>query len=158
MFPKNEMVAPKIRKGAKGISLLIVIRPFFKSNNKIPAAAPIQKDMIIAEIPLEMPSKNPIPRASLASPNPIHFPEDANHRIKNGTARIGPAKMFIMAGKIKKVPGIKLKNADKKESPAKRYANPSGIILCLKSYIEMTTRTLQIAPKIKKLAKKSEGE
>lgn len=99
---------PSTRNGAKGISLLIV-RCLNAFGNLIvctidkdiylnmisatPTAAPIQKAKTIAEIPAGNPKLHPIPNANLASPNPIHFPEEKNHSEKKNRKIAKPVIM-----------------------------------------------------------------
>lgn len=90
--------------GANGISLLIVrlfLDKFNFSRAKIDklTAAPIQNDKTIAKIPPEKPKSQPTPRASLASPKPIHFPEETSHKKAKKENRIGPDNKSKRAGK-----------------------------------------------------------
>ena len=69
---------PRIKKGAKGISIPLYIEPnlsgeiLFSKNNNTTYKAPNQKPKIIAETPEMKPSIAPIPKESLTSPKPIH--------------------------------------------------------------------------------------
>src|SRR3990167_186757 len=96
-----------MRNGANGTSLFIV-RFFRRKGKKFRAppsdlnlesaisvtltTAPIQKPKITPETPKESPRNHPIPKTSLASPNPIHLPPETSQIRKNGRARIGPAR------------------------------------------------------------------
>lgn len=83
---------PIIRNGAKGISLLIVYLPFCINNINNPSIAPNQKAIIRAVTTAE-PSNNPMPKPNLASPKPIHRPEDTSHRRAKKAKVRGPAKV-----------------------------------------------------------------
>jgi hypothetical protein len=99
-WKKKISIVPKIRNGAKGISLLIVKFLFINDNDcnldnkikNIPKTDPIQNERIIAESPSTRPKNHPIPKANLASPKPIHLPSETSHKTANGVASIGPAK------------------------------------------------------------------
>ena len=60
--------------------------------------AAIQKAKIKAFIPADMPSSQPRPRTSLASPKPIHLPLDTTQSRANGNARMGPANSIESDG------------------------------------------------------------
>ena len=87
---------PSTRKGAKGISLFIVrdLRRRNKDRDKAPSPqnAPTQKEKITAVIPRDIPSNQPIPRASLASPSPIQRPPETSQKKAKKQKRIGPAR------------------------------------------------------------------
>ena len=130
---KKTKTIPRIKKGAKGISLLIVKFLSLKNNegnfeeriSARPKIEPIQNAKIIEEIPSVNPMNQPIPKASLASPNPIQQPFDTNQRSAKGVAKINPDKRFsVVIGIVPK------NNKPKKDRPAKIKAKLSGIILC----------------------------
>ncbi len=81
-----------IRNGAKGISEL-ALTPLFLDNLLLTIinmlyAAPIQKANTTAFKPEESPINAPIPKTSLASPNPIQRPDDTSHNKANGVNKI----------------------------------------------------------------------
>ena|SRR3989344_1101343 len=86
---KKARVVPNTKKGAKGNSLRIRYC-LVSATNRIPSAAPAQKDNTAAESRREGPSSQPRPTASLASPNPIQRPRDANQSKAKGAASRKP--------------------------------------------------------------------
>ena len=136
--PKKKTArSPRIRNGAKGISLLIVrLLPvkfnFCNKSKKMLTTAPIQKPRITADIPETNPRNHPIPRASLASPSPIHRPRDKSHIKAKGRARIGPANKSQLAQPTCDV-GWATNTSQAKEIKANKKDKRSGIILCLRS-------------------------
>src|SRR3989344_4006866 len=82
------MVAPKTKKGAKGISLFI---PYFlvKAISTRPITAPDQNANTTPESAWENPRSQPRPSASLASPSPIQVPRDRNQIAAKGKASKG---------------------------------------------------------------------
>ena len=99
-----------MRNGPNGISLFIVNPPAGFSREVIPSVysvrmmcgrgnsmhtdtiAPIMNAPKTANRPRTGPSNHPMPRASLASPNPIHIPREKSQSAKSGVAAIGPAR------------------------------------------------------------------
>ena len=86
--------APKTKKGAKGISLFIPILPIFlffeRTTRQIPTMAQDQKAITKPDNAPERPKSQPMPRANLASPNPIHLPEDISQKKAKGNAMNTP--------------------------------------------------------------------
>ena len=82
-----------MRKGANGISVFKPI--FFFEKNIISKLTidPIQKDRVRAVSPSDIPSIQPIPKISLASPSPIHLPFDMNQIKAKGIQKSGPANI-----------------------------------------------------------------
>ncbi len=112
---------PKTRNGPNGISLLIV--SFFVLNAKRIklTAAPIQNARTTAEIPSIRPRAQPMPRANLPSPSPIHLPLEKNQRRKKGKNKAGPAtNTHKVAGPKKKICSSAIIE--------KPYTKPSGMI------------------------------
>ena len=88
---KKTIIVAAMRKGANGTSeckcidsdllpdkRLLIIRNMLH-------IAPSQNANITADIPEINPSIAPIPNTSLASPKPIHLPEDTSHIRAKGT-------------------------------------------------------------------------
>lgn len=100
----NAKKVPITKYGAKGISLFIPKLPKFDLKileNKIrlmPTIAPIQKAKATADMATAKPSIQPSPRASLASPSPIHLPEDKSQHKKNGRAIKNPVAIESIDG------------------------------------------------------------
>src|SRR3990167_6470934 len=97
-FQKNERLKnsatrePKIRNGAKGISLFIVRDWRLKYNKTNPTIAPLQKARSIALTLACAPRSQPKPKTSLASPKPIHLPPDTNQSKAKKPKSAGPAR------------------------------------------------------------------
>ena len=87
---------PKTKKGAKGISLFM--RNLFpllfleRITRAIPMMAPNQKASTKPDKAKDRPSNQPIPRANLASPKPIHLPPDMNQKRQKGKLLMCPKK------------------------------------------------------------------
>ena len=88
---RNVIITPKTKNGANGISLFI---PWFleKAISARPIIAPDQKEITNPESAAESPNNQPRLIAIFASPRPIHFPFETNHKKANGKAMIGPDK------------------------------------------------------------------
>jgi len=131
---KNVIRIPRIRNGAKGIS---VLKPTFFLEKAIiisPTIAPIQKAIIIAKDPEDIPSIQPIPIISLTSPNPISLPLDKSQMIAKGRAIITPEKTSSKVSQLNVLPKTRrFTNMHKNDRAIKGKANLFGIILCLKS-------------------------
>ncbi len=143
---KNENRAEKIRKGAKGIS---VLRPILGNRMKIAnffatilmcfakireteTIAPIQKASTVAGNHSDQPRNQPSPSISLASPKPIHLPRDKSQNKKNGKATVNPDKRFKRKLLPAKFPQFKKTNLEKARTP-KTITDQSLIILWRRS-------------------------
>ena len=98
--------APKTKNGAKGISLFILIlSPFFLFLERMIRAKPIivpdQKAITRPDSALVRPNSQPMPRANLASPKPIHLPEDISQKMAKGDAINKPDKNSKIDGMCK---------------------------------------------------------
>lgn len=129
-----------IKKGAKGISVFMLIFPacadrFFDKNiNRRLTIVPIQNDNMTAKSPADKPSIHPIPSINLPSPRPINFPFEKNQRRTKGKASNGPDIRFTKVGVVKTGSyKNKLTNKEKNETIIKTKTSLSGIILCRKS-------------------------
>ncbi len=138
--PKRKVIRiPRIRNGAKGIS---VLNPTFFLLNIIiarPTIAPIQNARITANTPPDNPSIQPIPIINFTSPNPINLPLENSQIKTNGNAIIGPAKMSRSAAQEKIFPNSnRFEIVTKKDRKINGNTVLFGIILCLKSYTNIT--------------------
>jgi len=112
--------APKIRKGAKGISVFILIfsilNPYLLLGKNIIIKliiAPIQKDNTRAVKAASGLRSQPIPKINFESPNPIHFPFEINQMKAKGKASIGPDNTDESDGKVNTMLVLeKVKNKD----------------------------------------------
>lgn len=97
MLKIKDKKAPSTKNGAKGISLFIEY--FFERNiRKIPMIAPDQKERTATPNILPIPTSQPIPKASFASPRPIHLPPDTSQIKARGKAINMPDKNCQMEG------------------------------------------------------------
>ncbi len=136
---RKAIIVPKTKNGAKGISLFILC--FLERRTRaMPKTAPIQKAKTIPDKASDVPRSHPKPRASLASPKPIQVPEETSHIKAKGKATMGPERNCIKLGIWRTKPYSLNKNIPTKDNTPKIKENISGIILCRKSYTDITIK------------------
>ena len=121
---------PKARKGANGISDFKLKPNFLKRSKTKATTVPIQKERSTAIIPEESPSKYPIPKINLTSPNPISLSFEPREISAKGIARKKPEKSSKTLGTTGPWTEIKI---EKKDKTMKARDKVFGITLCLKS-------------------------
>lgn len=138
-IPENNIISvPKIRNGAKGISLFIVTLFVITFNRlinmkKSPTIAPIIKAKKSPERANFAPRSHPVVNASFASPKPIARPFESHQKRKKNMNKMGPAARSRIPKVVPKCEsGFEINNKIS-AATANGIENVSGIILCFKS-------------------------